>query len=383
MLRQLALVVLIAAMSTDFVRADHPWEPSSKESLAERFPAPLGATRIEAKPGSFATWLRTLPVKPKGSPVLHFDGSVKPLQVHAAVLDIDVGDRDLQQCADAVIRLRAEYLREARCESDIAFQFTSGDVASWSEWAMGRRPTVNGSAVTWTHRAQADASYGNFRRYLDTVFAYAGTLSLEQELEPVDDPSAVEPGDVFIQGGSPGHAVIVLDVVEDARGARRFLLGQSYMPAQEIHVLKRPGHSDPWYPATASGAVETPEWRFHASDLHRFPPVECDPPTAAKERPLSVGGDVTRPQRLEGELPDDFSESGCDLPEKPFVILIIQAVIDTEGRIESAELLKGPSGECFASYILAHLKTWRFEPATLHGRPVRVYYNLSVHRHYR
>ncbi len=43
------------------------------------------------------------------------------------------------------------------------------------------------------------------------VFAYAGTLSLYEELEsvPIKD---MDIGDIFVQGGSPGHAVIVVDM---------------------------------------------------------------------------------------------------------------------------------------------------------------------------
>lgn len=274
MRRTFALLILLLITGPAAVSA-HPWDPDPSETLAERFPAPAGTARLDAAPGSFAEWLRTLPVKPAGSPVLLFDGSVKARRVHAAVLSIDVGPRDLQQCADAVIRLRAEYLWQAGCDGKVEFRFTSGDLARWSDWAAGQRPRVRGADVTWAKRADAGSSYDNFRRYLDTVFAYAGTLSLERELEPVVDPARVRPGDVFIQGGSPGHAVIVLDVTQDARGARHFLLGQSYMPAQDIHVLKRPGHDDPWYPAAATGALGTPEWRFDFSDLRRFPSSRC------------------------------------------------------------------------------------------------------------
>jgi hypothetical protein len=149
-----------------------------------------------------------------------------------------------------VIRLRAEYLFAAQKQNEIAFHFTSGDKAVWSDWKKGIRPTVRGNHVSWKAAAKPDSSYENFRRYLNTVFRYAGTLSLSKELTPVSDPSRVEIGDVFIQGGSPGHAVIVADVAENNNGERVFLLAQSYMPAQQIEILRTPLFPrSPWYPA--------------------------------------------------------------------------------------------------------------------------------------
>lgn len=55
--------------------------------------------------GSFAEYLRNLPLKPHGTKVKYYNGEEKPNDVYVAVIDIDVGTRDLQQCADAVIRL--------------------------------------------------------------------------------------------------------------------------------------------------------------------------------------------------------------------------------------------------------------------------------------
>jgi hypothetical protein len=105
------------------------------------------------------------------------------------------------------------------------------------------------------------------------IFAYAGTLSLDRELDrkPLDE---IEAGDVFIQGGSPGHAVIVVDkAVHPKTGEILLLLAQSYMPAQEIHILNNfndPALS-PWYSVQSLGdRVETPEWRFHPDHLKSF-----------------------------------------------------------------------------------------------------------------
>jgi hypothetical protein len=84
----------------------------------------------------------------------------------------------------------------------------------------------------------------------------------------------IQPGDVFIKGGSPGHAVIVVDVaVNPSTGKNIFLLAQSFMPAQDIHVLINPADTvlSPWYKADPSTEkFSTPEWDFYTNELRRF-----------------------------------------------------------------------------------------------------------------
>ena len=171
------------------------------------------------------------------------------------------------------MRLRAEWLLAAGRANAIAFNDTGqAEPMRFSRWALGERPKADGRALIWAKRAAPDASYASFRRYMDTVFAWAGTYSLERELKPV--PVAdIAPGDVFIKGGFPGHAVLVADVARDAAtGESRFLLLQSYMPAQDIHVLKNPGMADgsPWYPTSFGDKLVTPEWIFARDSLRRW-----------------------------------------------------------------------------------------------------------------
>lgn len=251
---------------------------ASAGTLADRIAPPPGYRRLPASEDSFGAWLRELPLRPGRPEVLLHDGRRKRnQQAHHAVVDLDVGEKDLQQCADAVIRLRAEYLFAGPCRDRIRFDFTSGDPARWRDWREGRRPRVRGNTVSWHPAATADDSYPSFRRYLDIVFTYAGTVSLQRELTPVADPERLQPGDVFIQGGFPGHAVIVVDAAENPAGDRVFLLAQSFMPAQDLHVLKSFEPIDPWYRARAEGDLTTPEWDFDRGDLRRFEPVDCEP----------------------------------------------------------------------------------------------------------
>ena len=243
-------------------------------TIAGRISPPRGHEFRPTEPGSFEEWLTQLPLKPGRPSVLLHDGREKLNQdAHHAVIDLDVGDRDLQQCADAIIRLRAEYLWAAGRYADIHFNFTSGDRADYNRWREGYRPLVVGNNVRWRKSAAEDDSYESFRDYLTTVFRYAGTHSLSQELSPVADPAQMKIGDVFIRGGFPGHAVIVVNMAENRDTHQRvFLLAQSYMPAQDIHVLRNPTDPDlsPWYPLGFGDHLRTPEYGFRKDELRRF-----------------------------------------------------------------------------------------------------------------
>lgn len=224
-------------------------------------------------PGSFAWWLRGLPLRPSGTPVLLHDGRPKASQTgHAAVVDIDTGKRDLQQCADAIMRLRAEWLFAMGRGDEIAFDYTNGARVPFSRWAAGERPLPQGRTVRWTPAARADRSHAALRAYLDQVFAYAGTWSLERELAPV--PMAeLSIGDVVIAGGFPGHALLVVDLVRHpTSGDTQFLLAQSYMPAQDVHVVRNPSAADggAWYPLAFGERLVTPDWSFARESLRRW-----------------------------------------------------------------------------------------------------------------
>jgi len=245
---------------------------SSGNTVRTRFSVPEGYKRIKPEKNSFAEYLQNLPLKRDGAKVYYYDGREKTKDVHAGVVDIDVGKKDLQQCADAIMRLRAEYLYGQEMFEDIHFNFTSGFNAEYSKWREGYRIIVNGNKVSWTKKFGESTTYEEFRSYLDIVFTYAGTLSLEKELKP-KKISDMEIGDVFIKGGSPGHAVIIVDMaVNEKTGEKIFLLAQSYMPAQNIHILKNPLNTalSPWYSSDFGETLETPEWTFYYNQLRTF-----------------------------------------------------------------------------------------------------------------
>ena len=254
--------------------SDYSWSLTAPkyESLASRIAPPKGFYRDPVQPGSFAHWLRYLPLKAGGTRVRYHNGGLKFNQlVHYAVVDIDVGKRNLQQCADAVIRLRSEFLYAKGMLDEIAYNFTSGDRVAFSRWSQGWRPRVRGANVSWSKQGYAGINYNSFRKYMDIIFTYAGTFSLEKELKP-STVADMAIGDVFIQGGFPGHAIIVADMVQHEKtNEKRFLLVQSYMPAQDMHVLRNPKNPlTPWYTLSPGGTLITPEWIFRARDLRHF-----------------------------------------------------------------------------------------------------------------
>lgn len=244
-------------------------ENNAGNTVATRFSVPNGYARKSYRAGTFGNYLQQLPLKPAGTLTKYYNGEIKDKKVAAAVIDISVGNRDLQQCADAIMRLRAEWLFAEKRFDDIAFNLTNGFNMKYSEWKKGKR--LNSACNGWINEGTASETHEDFMKYMKTIFTYAGTLSLSKELQS-KNISTLEAGDVFIKGGSPGHAVIVVDVAEGREG-KIFILAQSYMPAQDIEILKNPNNAgmSPWFKASEMGLLETPEWKFEWNQLKSWP----------------------------------------------------------------------------------------------------------------
>jgi TonB family protein len=98
------------------------------------------------------------------------------------------------------------------------------------------------------------------------------------------------------------------------------------------------------------------------------------PPPAEPTGPIQVGGDVKAPVKLAAPQPQ-YTE----IARKARIqgIVIVQAIIDKQGNVTNVKILKSlPMG--LAEAAADAIKKWKFKPATLNGKPVAVYYNLTV-----
>lgn len=321
-------------------------------TLETRINAPEGYHRSSSGSEELTGFLRNMAMKEDGSPVLLYDGSPKGNQEnHAAVFDLEIGDRDLQQCADSVLRIYAEYYWSLGAYEKIAFHLTNGFLMEYAKWREGYRLVVEGNDTSWSKSAAYDDSYEAFRNYLNMVFAYAGTLSLSAECKPVA-LSEAKPGDLLLQGGSPGHCILIVDMAEDASGNRCFLLAQGYMPAQEFHVIKNPLHEeDPWYyEEEFTYPFITPAWTFEEGSLVRwadFPLEAFTAGTASSEGPNNSAG-----QSAQDAVP---AMSGAVLPSQDVSQITLLAVGDNLIHIEVVKSGKQKDGTYQYDHLYANL----------------------------
>ena len=108
------------------------------------------------------------------------------------------------------------------------------------------------------------------------------------------------------------------------------------------------------------------------TDFIIIPNAPPAPPEPAG--PYTVGGDVIRPVKIHAPLP-----SYPDIARKARIqgTVIVQAIIDKRGDVTDIKVLKQlPMGLTEAA--VGAMTQWKFKPATLNGKPVDVYYHLTV-----
>jgi hypothetical protein len=171
------------------------------------------------------------------------------------------------------MKLRADYLFEKHLFDQIKFLTTSGNEISFENWLKGMRWKEQGAKlVSYKIHKEVSEIQKEYYSFMELVFSYCGTYSLSKQLKAVTDSKSLQPGDIFVYGGFPGHAVTVMAVAKNEAGKIIFLLSQGYMPAQDIHILKN--YADPalspWYSIAAIFPLYTPQWQFESGSLRRW-----------------------------------------------------------------------------------------------------------------
>ena len=244
----------------------------AQNNIETKFTPPFGYERVNND--SYSKFLRQQPLKQKNI-VKYHNGQVRfneANDVSAAVFDYDIGPLDLHQCADAAIYLRAKYNYKFRFLDKLAYTFTNGFIATYKDYLLGAtyRSVNNGVDIEKIYKNPREDSFKTFRRWLDLVWNYAGTWSVEKYDTDLVEIKDIRPGDIFIQGGFPGHAVTVVDVSVNTNNEKIYMLAQSFMPAQEQHILLNPKNNTVWYKLDNAEIINTPEFTFKSNQLKRF-----------------------------------------------------------------------------------------------------------------
>lgn len=248
------------------------------DNIETRYKTPEGYTRVKLAKGSFGEFLRHEKLKKYGEKSYYYNGKVKPSEgVYDSVFDIDLEGKNLLHCADACFKFRGDYLYQTGQYDKIKFNFVSAGLADFSKYTRGYR--VDPETGQYFLMAEPDRSEKVYKKFMNVVYGYCGTLSLVKDTHGVsiDD---MQIGDVFVRGGTPGtkrvgHAIMVIDMAENQKGEKIFMLAQSYMPAQQTQVLVNKANKEisPWYSldeVKKAGKMITPQWTFELNELKRF-----------------------------------------------------------------------------------------------------------------
>ena len=185
-------------------------------------PTPEGFVRIDGDDPKYSEFLRSLPLKPKGTVVKYYWGGIA------------VGNY-----------------------SNISFLAANGNILSYD----------------------GEKSKESLKDYLREVFRVANTYSLSRQMDE-RELADIQPGDVFVypapNSNSYGHAVMVADVAQNQNtGKKAIMLVEGFIPARNIHVMRNSQDSSvsPWFILDEeSDTYSFSLFQFRNTDLKCFPP---------------------------------------------------------------------------------------------------------------
>ncbi|TGN10243.1 DUF4846 domain-containing protein [Leptospira ilyithenensis] len=186
-------------------------------NLVKEIPVPEGFQRTNFPKNSFSGYLQNLPLKKETTVLSYQKKNLNDWYDMIAVIDKPLlFQDDLEQCADFSMRLWADYHKESG-KLDKLYLFSY----------PGKKQYYKDSKK-------------EYNRFLRNAFASSNSYSLKKGANTIAKEN-LQPGDLFVQNetGGIGHVSIILDEAKN-KDKKLYLIGFSFMPAQEMHIEKSP-----------------------------------------------------------------------------------------------------------------------------------------------
>ena len=244
----------------------YPWltSYSGHNTIVATFIPPRSYERASVLAGTFARWLRHLPLR-------FSQGHLASAPAYAGVIDIDLdGSGPAGGSIEAIVRLRAEYLLANDEPELIRFNAGSG---KWLYWLPPASAATWSASSPTSRPAGGETTYAAFRRYLSDVSRQMTVSSFTKSLVQVADLHQVRIGDVYVRAAGDACAAIVVDsVLRPSDGHRVFLLAQATKGGTEMVLLLNSGRSElgPWFEADSNEPIVTAMGSFNRDMLRRF-----------------------------------------------------------------------------------------------------------------
>lgn len=207
--------------------------------------------RIEYPKKSYSHFIQNLKLKGNNI-ILSYNGN-KIERFKNIFFVIDVGllfKKDIEQCADFAMRLWGDYHQENNNLDDLYLFNYNGEKVFFKE------------------------SKKEYNDFLYWAFCNTNSHSIKQGAAEIKNESSLIPGDMVVQNetGGIGHVSIIFDVCKNDKDERLYLIGFSFMPAQEIHIEKAEDRYgvDGWFTLEGFYQFLDENYNFGKPVLRRF-----------------------------------------------------------------------------------------------------------------